>query len=66
VDKLVAKANVALPSTLAMEIAMTTTITVDAIGTPVTVVAQKDLSFVKNANAKTATTNRKATNALQK
>jgi hypothetical protein len=65
VDKLVAKANAPLLSTLAMEIAMTTTITVDAIGTPVTVVVQKDLISVKNANAKTATTNRKATNAFQ-
>jgi len=49
-----------------MEIAMTTTITVDAIGTPVTVVVQKDLTSVKNVNAKTATTNRQATHALPK
>jgi len=65
VGNLVAKANAEMLSSSAMDFATTTTITVDAIGTAVTVVVQKDLTTVPNANAKTAITKLWATNALK-
>jgi len=51
VDKLVAKANVAVKNTSEMGIAMTTTITADVIGTAVTVVVQTDINTATSVNA---------------